>query len=209
MTTPFDKNLLPGFDSVKDANEQVLWTVKPRFIPFILSGLGNGLFILLFGVVFIVGGLSTVPKEDPMTRWFWIFGLLSIGQGLIKFIGRILSFSNTQYAYSDKRVMIRTGFFGTDFKAFDYDKISDIEVTVNVIERLYNVGTVRFYSGRTQTNDDGTTKLYDTWSAINDPYAVFKQVKQVAVDVKTDHKYPNALRPDTNPGYNTKYDRRS
>jgi hypothetical protein len=103
--------------------------------------------------------------------------------------------------------MMRTGAIGTDFKIIDYDKISDIEVALNLVERTYNVGTIRFFSGRTQTDEGITTKLYDTWEAIQNPYEVFKQIKQVIVDIKTDYHYPNALRPDINPGYNNKYNK--
>jgi hypothetical protein len=140
--------------------------------------------------------------------FLWLFGLLPLLQGLYVFLNRLLSFSNTAYGYSNKRIMMRTGFIGTDFKTIDYDKISDIEVTVNIIERIYNVGSIRFFSGRTQTDEGNTTKLYDVWSAIENPYEVFKMVKQTSVDIKTDFNYPNALRPDINPGYKTKYDRK-
>jgi hypothetical protein len=70
------------------------------------------------------------------------------------------------------------------------------------------VGTIRFFSGRTLTDEGNTTKLYDTWTAIEDPYQVFKLVKQTSLDIKTDINYPNALRPETNPGYQTKYERK-
>ena len=143
-----------------------------------------------------------------MGRWFWLFGLVAMAQGFFPWINKVLSFPNTVYAYSNKRVMMRTGFIGTDFKVIDYDKISDIEVTVNLLERMYNVGTVRFFSGRTKSDEDSTSKLYDTWTAISDPYGVFKLVKQTSVDIKTDYNYPNALRPDTNPGYKTKYEKK-
>lgn len=103
--------------------------------------------------------------------------------------------------------MIRTGFIGIDIKSIDYDKVSDIEVTVNVLEKIFSAGSIRFFSGRTETNDGTTTKLYDKWEAISDPYGVFKRVKQVSADIKTDYNYPNALRPDTNPGYHTQYKR--
>ena len=208
MSSSFDKNLLPEFESVKDADEEILWTGKPRFIPFIFSGLGVALYTLLFGVVWIVINLNVPHKDDGMGRWFWMFGLLALAQGFFPWINRVLSYSNTIYAYSNKRVMMRTGFIGTDFKSIDYDKISDIEVTVNILERAYDVGTVRFFSGRTKTDENNTTKIYDSWIAIGDPYAAFKAVKQISVDVKTDYNYPNALRPDTNPGYRTKYNRR-
>ena len=135
----------------------------------------------------------------------YLFALIPVAVGLWSFLKRLLSYTNTFYAYSDKRVMMRTGFIGTGFKIIDYDKISDIEVKVNFIERIYNVGTIKFFSGRTQKNDNGTTKLYDNWDSIPNPYDVFKRVKEVMVDIKTDYNYPNALRPDTNPGYKTEY----
>lgn len=209
MSSTFDKNLLPEFDSVKDNDEEILWTGKPKFIPYVFRGLGAGLFTLAFGIVWILTTIN-IKSDDgsSVSPFFWLFGLLPLLQGLYVFLNRLLSFSNTAYGYSNKRVMMRTGFIGTNFKTIDYDKISDIEVTVNIIERMYNIGSIRFFSGRTQTDEGNTTKLYDVWSAIENPYEVFKMVKQTSVDIKTDFNYPNALRPDTNPGYTTKYDRK-
>jgi len=209
MSSTFDKNLLPQFDSVKDNDEEILWTGEPKFIPYIFSGLGAGLFTLAFGIVWMLTTINFKNDDGSSANpFFWLFGLLPLLQGLYVFLNRLLSFSNTAYGYSNKRVMMRTGFIGTDFKTIDYDKISDIEVTVNIIERIYNVGSIRFFSGRTQTDEGNTTKLYDVWSAIENPYEVFKMVKQTSVDIKTDFNYPNALRPDINPGYKTKYDRK-
>jgi hypothetical protein len=146
-------------------------------------------------------------NENDSNFLFYLFGLIPLLKGLYDILERVLSYSNTAYAYSDKRVMMRTGFIGTDFKIIDYDKISDVEVSVNVVERMYNVGTIRFFSGRTKTDENNTTKLYDCWHSIENPYEVFKLVKQVSIDIKTDISYPNALRPETNPGYNTSYQR--
>ena len=208
MSTTFDKNLLPEFDSVKDRDEEILWTGKPKFIPYIFSGLGIGLYLIGFGIIWLIATLNVKPENDSTGGYAWIFGFLPLLQGLYGFLKKIFAFSNTAYSYSNKRVMMRTGFIGTDFKTIDYDKISDIEVTVNVIERMYNVGTIRYFSGRTQTDEGNTTKLYDCWFAIENPYEVFKLVKQTSVDIKTDFNYPNALRPETNPGYKTRYERK-
>jgi hypothetical protein len=208
MSTLFDKNLLPEFDSIKDNGEEILWIGKPKFIPYIFSGIGAGLFTLAFGIAWLLTTMNFKSDEGNDTSPFiWLFGLFPLLQGLFVFLNRLFSYSNTAYGYSNKRVMMRTGFIGTDFKTIDYDKISDIEVTVNAIERMYNVGTIRFFSGRTQTDEGNTTKLYDIWCAIENPYEVFKMVKQTSVDIKTDFNYPNALRPEINPGYKTKYNR--
>ena len=51
MITNFDKNLLPEFDSIKDENEKILWTGKPTFIPFVLTGLSIGLVFIIAGLI--------------------------------------------------------------------------------------------------------------------------------------------------------------
>ncbi len=207
MTSKIDKSLLPDFESIKDDNEEIVWHGKPNFIPYIFSGVFAGILAVAFGVIWVLTTRNFGAESNNNSfSFFWLFGIIPLIQGLYTFLKRILSFSNTVYACSDKRVMMRTGFVGTDFKTIDYDKISDIEVTVNFIDRIYNVGTIRFFSGRTQTDDGNTTKLYDSWDAIENPYQIFKLVKQTSVNIKTDFNYPNALRPEINPGYNTKYD---
>ena len=206
MTSRFDKSLLPEFDSVKDDDEQVLWSGRPKFVRYSITALGTGISVFIFIGAYYAFAKS-IKNDDGTAGSFHIwFVALPIGFFVWSFLNKLLSYGNTRYAFTNKRVMMRTGFIGTDFKSIDYDKISDIEVTVNFIERLFNVGTIKFFSGRTQTDEGTTTKLYDHWEAIQLPYEVFKQVKQISVDIKTDFNYPNALRPEVNPGYRTKYE---
>ncbi|WP_426492582.1 PH domain-containing protein [Hymenobacter sp. 102] len=205
MASPFDQNLLPEFESIRGEKEQILWTGKPAFVPFITGGLLAGLPGIGFGLIWLL--CNQAAKNDARSSWdfFWFIGLLPLGQGIWAFLSRLLSYSNTIYAYSNRRIIIRTGFFGTHFKSIDFDKISDSEVTVNAVERLYNVGSIRFFSGRTESDEGNVSKIYDYWNAISLPYEVFRQVKEVILDIKTDYTYPNALRPEVNPGYTTRY----
>ena len=48
---------------------------------------------------------------------------------------------------------------------------------------------------------DSASVLYD----IKNPYQITAKLQKITMDIKTDVYYPNALRPDENPGYNTKY----
>ena len=206
MTSTFDKNLLPEFDSVKDDDEKIIWTGRPIFIPYAITGIGPGIGVLIFVCIYYAMTRNIKNQDGTIGSFSVWFAALPIVFFLWQFLKKLFSYGNTSYAFTNKRVMMRTGFIGTDFKSIDYDKISDIEVTVNFVERAFNVGTIRFFSGRTQTDEGRTTKLYDSWEAISNPYEVFKQVKKTSVDIKTDFNYPNALRPETNPGYNTKYE---
>ncbi|UAY50932.1 PH domain-containing protein [Ferruginibacter albus] len=201
MASIFNKKLLPGFDSIKDNDEKIIWIGRSKFIPFIFSGIWAGISIIAFVATWIAIGTQIKPENGNIAGWeFWL-GLLPVIFFLWLFFKRLFSFNNTYYAYSDRRVMMRTGFIGTDFKIIDYDKISGIEVTVNFIERVYNVGTIKFFSNRTQVDEGDATKLYDNWEAIPNPYEVFKEVKKVMIDIKIGYNNASDLQLETNPSY--------
>lgn len=207
MSTIFDRNLLPEFETVKDDDENFIWIGKPQFKSFVVNMIILGIIGSAFLIAILMFNIH-VTKEDEGSNIF-VFVILAFIfiPGIFKYIGNILAYKNTVYGFSNKRIMMRSGFIGTDFKMVDYDKIVDIEVKVNPIDRYFNTGTIKFYSGRNSEDDEGSsTKLHDDWSHIENPYEVFKQVKKVMVDIKTDYNYPNAKRPSTNPGYNTKYE---
>jgi len=73
------------------------------------------------------------------------------------------------------------------------------------LEKLFNVGSIRAYTGETVVTRNSSRSVFNEFISIADPYEVFKQIKQVSVDIKTDWNYPNKLRPEENPGYSTKY----
>jgi membrane protein YdbS with pleckstrin-like domain len=206
MTTSFDKNILPEFDSIKDDDEIIQWTGKPVFVPYLLTNIWTMAFLLLFfggNLIWLILDPTYGTKNDGSPHYaLWGVSIVSTGYSLLFIINSVLSFGNTAYAYSTKRIMIRTGFIGTDFKTIDYDKIVQSEVNVNMIERVYNVGSVRFSAG---DKDSKGNFVYDRFISIENPYEIFKLIKKTTVDIKTDFNYPNAMRPSENPGYNTQY----
>jgi len=212
-----DFNLPPEFNAVKDANEQIYWTGRPHLIPF----LATGVLFLLFGTAwgcfdifgFIVpmlsksgGDIHTSGFPSAALIPFFAIHLFPFWGSILNMLRLFLVQGNTCYAYTNRRLMLRSGFWGTSFKAIDYDQISELDVTVNPLENMIGVGTIRAFSGA--TNSKGG-RIYDCFIGIDNPYEVYKKIKEVSVDVKTDWNYPNAIRPPTNPGYQTQYDKKS
>lgn len=206
-------NIPPEFEAIKDRDEQIYWVGQPTLIPFVASGIpfliiGIIWFIIsasIFGGAFI--GMGSMMGRG-FSAGFLLFGFLHqfpFFLSIFNFIRLFLVHKNTYYGYSNKRILHRTGFFGIDFKTIDYDKIQNIEVNVNFFERLFNVGSIRFFSGEIVHSDQGSRPSYTVFKAIENPYEVFKKIKETSVDIKTDWNYPNQLRPDENPGYQTKY----
>jgi uncharacterized membrane protein YdbT with pleckstrin-like domain len=174
------KNIASVFDSIKEDDEEIQWTGKPTFIPFILFEIRSALILLTVGILwlFVFPNLTDTPTEKG--SFFWMIGFVPLLQGLYYSAKAFLAFRHTVYGYSNKRIMIRTGFTGADFKTTTYDKILTMEVTINMVERAYGVGSIRFFSGKTETDENSTKKLYDSWTGIDTPYEVFKMVSQTS-----------------------------
>ncbi len=201
-----DYNLPRAFEAVKDADEEIHWLGKPNFWAFITRGIPFLCIGLIWGAIDYFGFIRNMDGEMAgFAIPFFALHLFPFWASILNMVRLFLVHGNTYYAFSNKRLMMRSGFWGTDFKVIDYDKISDLEVNVNPIENSLGVGTIQAFSGRV-SNKGG--RIYDKFIGIKDPYAVFKKLKEVTVDIKTDWNYPNAMRPKTNPGYETKYERR-
>jgi hypothetical protein len=192
------------FLAVKDDDESFIWIGEPKFLPFVCTGIPFLIFGLIWGAFDYFGFIRNMP--DKMAGFaipFFALHLFPFWGSILNIFRLFLVHKNTFYAITNKRVMMRSGFWGIDFNAIDYDKISDIQVTVNPLENMLGVGTLRFSAGKVSSKGNPLT---EDFIAIENPYEVFKKVKTVSVDVKTDWNYPNKLRPEGNPGYKTKYD---
>ncbi len=194
------------FQNIIDQGETVLWTGHPKFWPFVLRAIPILIVGALWGAIDYAFFFGTNVINDPGARIF-TYPFLALHSfpawgSVLYAIYLVLSCSRTTYAYSNRRLLLRNGVIAPAYRSLDYDAVKDMNVGVNVLERIFGAGTVTASTGA------GTPTSNLSFCALADPYAVFKAVKQIEVDVKTDWEYPNALRPDENPGYHTKYARK-
>lgn len=190
--------------------ESVLWQGKPDFFVYISKSL-----IIFWCIALRLPFFSIFAQNN---RWqtvetnALIFSLIFLSTLVITAIRPFLTYSNTYYAFTDKRVVKRTWFFGTDFSSVEYDKISDAMVTVNWLENILHKWSIKIISA--WTNFWWQEYSISAWNKsmnntgivwIENPYEVYKQLKELMTDIKTDIHYPNALRPENNPWYKTAY----
>jgi len=194
----------PDFSNILDKNEQTLWTGKPSTIPFVFQGVPFLILGLCWGAFDYFGFIRHMSGShmDGFMIPFFALHLFPFWGSIGYMIWLVLDKANVRYAFTNRRLLIRSGVVGISFKALDYDRIQELDVTVNPIEKMLQVGSIRAFSG--QTTSKGSP-IYDRFVGIADPYGVYKQIKQVSIDIKADLNYPNALRPSQNPGYPTSY----
>ncbi len=186
-----------------DNNESAQWSGAPNAAPFIAGHFNP--FLIVFGLFFAgvgaaVGGVFSGGVAGAfLVPHTWIGLLVAFGPP----IQGLLSYLRTYYMVTSKRIIIQKGIIGTDFELIDFDKITSVDVNVGLVDKLFGnkTGTISIEDGTVSRKGRPRSKNIQS---VESPYDVFKLLKSVSHDVKTDISYPNAMRPDSNPGYNTK-----
>ena len=132
---------------------------------------------IIFMVVFFIIHLTPV--------WIWIAGCVTAWRKL----------KNTDYAFTEKRVAIKTGFFA-QVKNIQYSEITSVNLKVGFFDRMFKVGDIVL-----TTSGKEKIMLED----LKDPYFICERLQKITTDIKTDMSFPNDLRPKENHGYNTTY----
>jgi membrane protein YdbS with pleckstrin-like domain len=201
-----DPKLSPEFQAVSEPGEKILWTGRPVFWPFVLHAVPIVIFGMIWGLMDLgILGKAATASRGQTDLFLYAFAFLHAFPAwgsLLYAVYLVMAHGNTVYAYTNRRLLMRSGVVGTSFKSVDYDRIQELDVNVGVIDRLFGTGAVRAYCGR---NTSKGARIYDQFVSIANPYDIFRAIKGVEVDVKTDWNYPNAMRPAVNPGYNTDY----
>lgn len=169
-------NYTDQFNDVLGQSEKVLWQDQPVFLPFVLSGL----HFLIFGFfwAFIIRDelfqtLASIRTSNVSDISTLILILIPLWIGIGNVIRLFLVANNTGYAITNRRILMRSGFWGTDFKSVDYDKIRSAQVTVNPLEQIFGVGSIKLSTG---VLDPHGNYYYDTsLTAIANPYEAFKK----------------------------------
>ena len=109
----------------------------------------------------------------------------------------IQSFSGIRdgVVFTNKRIIIRSGIIGIDFKNIYYTEIESVNLKVGLVDKMLGVGDIYIKS------NNKAQILFD----IEDPYFITQKLQEIVIDIKTDVEFPNGLRPEENPGYKTKY----
>ena len=192
-----------SLESVLETGEKILFRSKPNKTSYILAA---GIKMLPLAIVWLCVDaffLTFIGRElsrgaMPMSMLgfvipFFIIHLAPVWMWLYRIIRSTIEIKNIEYAFTDKRIIVRSGVIGIDFKFFYYDKIESVVAKVGFIDRLCKVGDIYITAAGT------AGVIFDQ----KDPYGLATKLEKLATDIRSDLSYPNALRPEQNPGYKT------
>ncbi len=193
---------------IVDSDEQILWQGKPNKKAYILNAV---LHMLPFAIVWLVldgafvGAMVGTGVIYELPSWaiavicvFFAFHLLPVWFWIANIVTASKRYKNLEYAFSNKRIIVKSGIIGIDYKNIYYSEIASVNLKVGLVDKLLKVGDIYVRSS------SNSQVLFD----IADPYFITKKLQEIVIDIKTDIEFPNKLRPDVNPGYTTKYDKK-
>lgn len=174
-----DKEL---FNLVLGEGEKILKTYRPNKFRAFFAQILTWSFVLLFWLFFVgaaiyeyfTTGLSV--GDFASCIGFFAFWLILMAVSLIL---THLWCNKTVYAITNKRVLIRTGRIGVDYKSLDYNMLGAVTVNVSWVDKLLhkNTGIIMFGSMSSPLMNGGMAKF--AFSYIKNPYEVYKEVKAV------------------------------
>ena len=213
MSKKIDKEFFVAKEAMKQnqiedilvGDEEILLRLKPNRKVYRAEALLRGLPIVLLwaGIdatfIYILASFTDIFKSFSPKLIFIIFfftlHLLPVWAFIATAVKKLAEYKNVDYAITDKRIIVRSGVIGVDFKYISYPEINSVNVKVGILDRIFNVGDLYIKS------DTQTAVLYD----IPLPYQYASKIQEIVRDLKADTFYPNDLRPAENHGYNTKY----
>ncbi len=185
--------------------ESVLWRGKPNKRAYVLQETMKMLPVALIWLLFdggFIAGMSIGMARGAMSLGilgfiipFFLVHLTPVWLWIGRTVKATVEIQNIEYVVTDRRIIVRSGVIGIDFKFLNYGEIESVRVKVSWTDKLFKVGDIYVNAS---TN---SAVLFD----VKNPYIIGTKLQKIVTDIKTDMSYPNALRPDFNSGYNTEY----
>ena len=189
------------------AGETVLWRGKPQKKGFIatrcLTMLPIAAIWLVIDMQFI---LMSFSSDGPtlMLIPFFALHLMPVWIWLGSAVTSVRRWKNTMYFATNRRIIIQDGFFAVNETSLYYKDIRNTRVRVGLLDKLFGTGDLLFDDGFSYRGRRNQIPVY-SFEDLEDAQQVYQRIQKIVLDMQTDMEYPNAFRPENNPGYNTDY----
>lgn len=171
-----DDQVIRLFDDVLEVDETIQKGYKPNKKKVFASYVFFYILISLFCGFLILGlWLDGEISQNEKIIGTCCTGAVVLVVVLLTMWFVSLYYKNSYYVYTNKRIIVRTGVFGVDFHSLDIKNIGASNVCVTFLDKIVrkNTGSIRFGS-----NSSPISNSYYSFSNIENPYQVYKEIKE-------------------------------
>jgi len=176
------------FADVLEKDEKIIKMYKPdkkkfywsvRWLIFISA-------VWFYFLAFMAFDPEVFPTLSRLAVVGIILGAVTVAIFLTGLITRIFTSiyqKNRYYAYTNKRILIRSGVFGIDYKSLEYKSLTATIVKVSLLDKLikHKTGSIIFGSPSSPVSGvfgQVTVNPY-RFAHIVDPYVTLREIKEV------------------------------
>ena len=191
---------------VLGTGETILWSGKPKKSAFIatksLAMLPIAVLWMIFDFTAIAGVIS--GGANLFLLAFFAVHLMPVWIWLANVITASRRWRNTTYYVTNRRIILQSGFLAVNEESLFYKDIRNVRVSVDILDKVFGTGDICFNTDLAYHNNrkaQAGSRMEDLENA----QTVYSNIQRIIMDIQTDIEYPNAYRPEQNPGYNTDY----
>lgn len=189
------------------SNEMILYEGKPDKKCFIFESIFNPLlpFALLWAIIdfSVLGGAFLSGGKDLFFLIpFFAIHLMPVWIYLGGVLFSVRKYNNTAYIITDRAIYVSSGIINRHINTKPFAELSHIDLHRGFFDQRFGVGDIIATSSHYNSNGNAAVI---TINSISNYVDIYNLVKKLQTDIYTDIMYPNAKRPDENPGYNTQY----
>lgn len=168
-------------EDVLETSEKIIWRgiVNRRFLRFKLSALF--LLIFIFSIFLMSGKMPDATSSGlPISsvKIGWLIVLVCLLFAAINYF----YYSIQEYVLTNKRVLLKSGLIGTDFNSIYFTEIKSASVQVDLIDKIFSIGTINIDTGKVETYTTGdsqnrtsqTRPAYDKLLHLEKPYEAYQ-----------------------------------
>ena len=164
------------FKPVLDADEEILKVYKPNKFRTYFGTFLVCIFITVLFMIPIIASFLDTETSIATSIGFIVFVVVFDALTLLLIA---LWYNKTLFAVTNKRILIRTGYIGVDYKGLDYDTIGALTVNVNWLDKLLKKDTGTLSFGSMASPMINTANYKFSFLYIKNPYEVYREVKAI------------------------------
>lgn len=149
-------------------NEQLVYFTRPHWIVFVPA-----IFLFLMSLLFYIYGPGYFALQSKILGYtlYKIGALIIFLCGLYALISALIMYYTSEYALTDKRVLMKTGWIQRNSLEIFLRKLEAINVNQSILGRLLNYGTIIII---------GTGGTEDFYVNVPDPLGFRRRVQEQA-----------------------------
>ncbi len=183
------------FSHLIEKDERILHTIKPNRVACMLGAWIVMAILLSSGILFFIlaSTFDNKSSNDVLYIMFTIYAWICIAFLVPIFFLSVAKYNSYLYCVTDKKVIIRSGIIGRDFRVLEIDSITTIDIIVGFSDRVCggNTATIIFFNASNANyHSSGFNTGYNknAFMHIEDANAIYREIKALIENIEENKK---------------------